>query len=63
MSENRDQSELVNSVLNITREQLTRSMNLNAELEAIINIERNKTAELEKKLAALTTQETPTEKK
>jgi len=50
----KDQSELLTGVLNITREQLTRSMNLNAELEALLTFERSKNAELEKRLAELT---------
>ena len=49
-----DQLELLGNVLNITRDQLTRSMNLNAELEALLTAERSKTAELEKQLAELT---------
>jgi hypothetical protein len=66
MSENNEQAELIGNVLTITREQLTRSMNLNAELEAILTIERAKTAELQKQLEALaaaTPKEIPTEKK
>jgi hypothetical protein len=54
MSEN-DQSELLTGVLNITREQLTRSMNLATELEALLIIERKKTAELEAKVIELKT--------
>jgi hypothetical protein len=49
-----DQIELIGNVLNITRDQLTRSMNLNAELEALLTAERSKNAELEKQLAELT---------
>jgi hypothetical protein len=48
-----DQIELIGNVLNITRDQLTRSMNLNAELEALLTAERSKNAELEKQLAEL----------
>jgi hypothetical protein len=47
----KDQSELLTGVLNITRDQLTRSMNLNAELEALLTFERSKNAELEQRLA------------
>jgi hypothetical protein len=54
MAEQQDQIELIGNVLNITREQLTRSMNLNAELEALLGAERSKVADLEKKLAELT---------
>jgi hypothetical protein len=50
----KDQSELLTGVLNITRDQLTRSMNLNAELEALLTFERSKNAELEQRLAGLT---------
>jgi len=50
----KDQSELLSGVLTITRDQLTRSMNLNAELETLLNIERSKNAELEQRLAELT---------
>jgi hypothetical protein len=50
----KDQSELLTGVLNITRDQLTRSMNLNAELEALLTFERSKNAELEQRLAELT---------
>lgn len=54
MSEN-EQSELLAGVLNITRDQLTRSMNMATELEALLIIERKKTAELEAKVAELKT--------
>lgn len=52
MTEN-DQSELLNGVLTITRDQLTRSMNMATELEALLIIERKKTAELEAKVTEL----------
>jgi len=52
MTEN-NQSELLNGVLTITRDQLTRSMNMATELEALLIIERKKTAELEAKVAEL----------
>lgn len=48
---NKDQSEILSEVLGVTREQLSRSINLNAELEALLNIERRKVAELEQELA------------
>jgi hypothetical protein len=57
-----DQIELIGNVLNITREQLTRSMNLNAELEALLGAERSKVAELEKQLAELTGKESKDKK-
>jgi hypothetical protein len=50
---NKDQSEILSEVLGVTREQLSRSINLNAELEALLNIERRKVAELEQELTAL----------
>jgi hypothetical protein len=52
MSDN-NQSELLNGVLNITRDQLTRSMGMATELEALLIIERKKTAELEAKVSEL----------
>jgi hypothetical protein len=52
MTEN-DQSELLNGVLSITRDQLTRSMNLATELEALLIIEKKKTSELEAKVIEL----------
>jgi len=52
MTEN-NQSELLNGVLAITRDQLTRSMNMATELEALLIIERKKTAELEAKVTEL----------
>ncbi len=54
MTEN-NQSEVLNAVLSITRDQLTRSMNLATELEALLIIERKNTAELETKLAEFQT--------
>ena len=50
---NKDQSEVLGEVLGVTRDQLSRSINLNAELEALLNIERRKTAELEQELTEL----------
>lgn len=48
--------EYITTVLQITREQLSRSLNLNAELEAALNMERQRNellqAELEKLTAA-----------
>jgi hypothetical protein len=52
MAEN-NQAELLNGVLSITRDQLTRSMNMATELEALLIIERKKTAELEAKVTEL----------
>jgi hypothetical protein len=53
MSENSNQVEILSNVLNVTREQLTRSMNVTAELEALLNIERAKTEQLTAELAKL----------
>lgn len=53
MSEKEEKIDLLNSVLGITRDQLSRSMNLNAELEALLVAERERSAALEKKLAEL----------
>jgi hypothetical protein len=47
----KDQTEILGEVLGVTRDQLARSVNLNAELEALLNIERRKVAELEQELA------------
>jgi hypothetical protein len=52
MTEN-NQLEVLNGVLSITRDQLTRSMNLATELEALLIIERKKTSELEANIAEL----------
>jgi hypothetical protein len=52
MPENQqNQVELISNVLNVTRDQLSRSMNLNAELEALLTLERKKVSELEQVLA------------
>jgi hypothetical protein len=47
------QLEIVTNVLNVTRDQLSKSMNLNAELEGIIMFERKRSQELEKELEEL----------
>ncbi len=49
----KDQLELIGNVLNITRDQLTRSMNLNAELEALLAAEKSKNADLQQELDEL----------
>jgi hypothetical protein len=54
MTEN-NQLEVLNGVLSITRDQLTRSMNLATELEALLIIERKKTSELEANITELKT--------
>jgi len=53
MSESQGQQELFNNVLGLTRDQLTKSMNLATELEALLMIERKKNQDLEAKLAEL----------
>lgn len=52
------QHELVTNVLGVTREQLAKSMNLCAELEALLAMERRKTADLEQQLMAVQAKET-----
>ena len=49
MSE-RDNQELVTNVLSVTRDQLNRAMALCAELEALLNLEKRKNAELTEQL-------------
>lgn len=48
-----NEAAVFNEVLAITRDQLARSMNLNAELEAILKVEQAKNEELQKKIAEL----------
>jgi len=55
MSENNENQEIYNNVLAITRDQLSKSMSLATELEALLVMERNKTAQLEAKVAELLT--------
>jgi hypothetical protein len=45
--------EIFNNVLTMTRDQLSKSMSLATELEALLIIERNKTAELEAEVTEL----------
>lgn len=52
MSEKENQ-EVFNNLLNITRDQLHKSMNLNAELEALLRVEKSKNEELTKTLEEL----------
>jgi predicted nucleic acid-binding Zn-ribbon protein len=54
MTEEQNQITVLNNVLNITRDQLSRSMNLNAELEALLTMEQSRVQELEKKIEELT---------
>lgn len=44
----KDQGELLNTVLNVTRTQLTKAMSLSAELEALLIAEKQKSDTLEK---------------
>jgi hypothetical protein len=46
--------ELLAGTLAVTREQLSRSMNLCAELEALLGIEKRKNAELNRQLSEYT---------
>lgn len=46
-------NELLNTVLAVTREQLSRSMNLCAELEAMLSLEKRKNAALSRELETL----------
>lgn len=62
MSNNENQ-ELYNNVLSITRDQLSKSMSLATELEALLVIERNKNAELEARIAALLSSKVESEEK
>lgn len=59
---NKDQSEILAEVLGVTRDQLTRSVNLNAELEALLNIERRKVSQLEAELESLKAEKKDSEK-
>ena len=49
--------ELYNNVLSVTRDQLYKSMNLNAELEALLLMERSKVEKLEAELDELKNKE------
>jgi hypothetical protein len=55
MDKTTDTAELTTAVLGITRDQLSRSMNLCAELEGLLTLERKKYAELEARLVAANT--------
>ena len=48
---NYGQIEVLTEVIKITRDQLSRSLNLNAELEALLTVERRRREELEKTLS------------
>lgn len=54
MSDNlKEENELISSVLSVTREHLSKYMNLATELEALLVIERRKNFELETKIQEL----------
>jgi hypothetical protein len=48
-----DQNEILSGVISITRDQLSRAMALNAELEVLLGIERKKVKDLEKTVSDL----------
>jgi hypothetical protein len=48
-----NKQELYNNVLSVTRDQLSKSMNLNAELEALLLMERSKVESLQIELEEL----------
>jgi hypothetical protein len=48
-----DNQEVFNSVLSVTRDQLSKSMAVGAELEALLIAERRKVAELERQIEEL----------
>jgi hypothetical protein len=62
MPESPDQQDLFNNVLGLTRDQLTKSMNVATELEALLMLERKKTQDLEAKLAELQSQKSDEKK-
>jgi hypothetical protein len=55
-----DNQEVFNSVLSVTRDQLSKAMAIGAELEALLLVERRKVAELERQIEEL---KNPSEKK
>lgn len=59
MTDQPNQLELVKEILAVTRDQLSKSMNLNAELEALLYIERKKVEQLQ---AELTKKQEPEKK-
>lgn len=48
-----DNQEVFTNVLSVTREQLSKSMAISAELEALLLVERRKVADLERQLEEL----------
>lgn len=55
-----ENQEVFNNVLSVTRDQLSKSMAISAELEALLLVERRKVADLERQIAEL---QKPDEKK
>lgn len=53
MPEKSENQELVTHLIAATRNQLSNAMNANAELEALLSIERKRSADLEQQLAML----------
>lgn len=53
MPDNKDNQELITNLIAVTRNQLSNAMNVNAELEAMLNIERKRNSELEAEIAQL----------
>jgi hypothetical protein len=50
-NQNPAQTALLSEVLAVTRDQLSKAMNLNAELEALLHIERRKSEKLQEELS------------
>jgi hypothetical protein len=53
MSEATNQQEVLVGILNVTRDQLTRAMNLNAELEVLLKMEKKRVMELEEQISEI----------
>ena len=52
-TESNDPNEILSGVISITRDQLSRAMALNAELEVLLGLERKKVKDLEKTISDL----------
>jgi len=61
MSDEQDQLVVLSNTLAITRDQLSRSMGLNAELEAILDLERKRNESLIAQIQQLQAASTPDE--
>jgi hypothetical protein len=57
MSEDTNQQEVLVGILNVTRDQLTRAMNLNAELEVLLKIEKKRVLDLEAEISEIKNKE------